>query len=190
MFSKPLKTIFAITAFAPILLIWWLVSIFSVIDEKGKTKILNFSDITLDNITSKWYLGIGFIVTVLICYFMMFLIRKKLTRNFIQIKSIKSADLHMNTILLSYLLPCVELYKKETIYIFAWIILLFMIIFINRNTYFYNPLMKIFGFRYYEIATKNEVTYTMISKEKLINIEDCNAYSQITDYVIFNSTIK
>ncbi|AIG30716.1 hypothetical protein IA01_09685 [Flavobacterium psychrophilum] len=190
MFSKPLKTIFAITAFAPILLIWWIVSILSVIDKKGETKIIKLSEITLENFQNKWYLGIGFIISVLICYFLIFLIRKKLTRNFIEIKSIKSADLHMNTILFSYLLPCTELYKKDSIYIYAWIILLFIIIYINRNTYFYNPLMKFFGYRYYEIATKKEITYTMISKEKLINADDCNAYSQITDYVIFNSTIK
>lgn len=48
--------------------------------------------------------------------------------------------------------------------------------------------MKLFGYRYYEIATKKEVTYIMISKEKLINPSDIKAYSQLTDYVILNTT--
>lgn len=190
MLSKPFKTIFAITAYAPVILIWWLVSIFSGIDEKGETEILKLSQITIDSLKNKLYLGIAFFGLLLVCYFMLFLIKKKLTRNFIEIKSIKSADLNMNTILFSYFLPCAELYKKDTIFIAGWIVLLLIMIFINRNTYFYNPLMKLFGYRYYEIATKKEVTFIMISKEKLINPDDCNAYSQITDYVIFNSTIK
>lgn len=190
MFSKPFKTIFAVIAYAPVLLIWWIISVFSVIDEKGETKILSYSQITIDSFQNKWYLGIAFLGLLLVCYFMLFLIKKRLTRNTIEIKSIKSADLNMSTLLFSYFLPCAELYKKDAIFIASWIVLLFIMIFINRNTYFYNPLMKLFGYRYYEIATKKEVTFIMISKEKLINPDDCNAYSQITDYVIFNSTIK
>jgi hypothetical protein len=189
MFSKLLKTIFVITAYAPILLILWLVNVFSTIDKKGETKIVSFSEITISNLQNKWYFGVGFVVIVFICYLMIYLIKNKLTRNYIEIKSFKNADFNMTTLLVSYFLPCVELYKKDDIFVYIWIIIFIILVFINKKTYFYNPLMLFFGFRYYQIVTK-DVEYTMISKDKLINIKQCDAYSHITDYVIFNSTIK
>lgn len=42
--------------------------------------------------------------------------RGKLTINNIGVKSIKSADLNMNSLLLSYFLPCIELFKKDQFY--------------------------------------------------------------------------
>lgn len=189
MLSKPFKLLFVITAYSPVILIWWIVRVFTKVDEKGNNKIISFSDITLDNLQNNWYLLAIFIGLVLFCYYIMFLIKKELTKNFIEIKSIKSADLNMSALLISYFLPCVELYKKDTIYIALWICCFILLIFINKNTFFYNPLMKLFGYRYYQIVTK-DVEYTMISKEKLINQNQVNSYSQITDYVIYNSTTK
>jgi len=114
--------------------------------------------------------------------------KNKLTINRIDIKSIRSADLNMNTLLLSYFLPCVELFKKDTIFIIGWVIVLLCLIIINKGTYFYNPILKLLGFRYYDVTTKDGVTYTAISKSKLINANDMKLYSQITDYVILNQS--
>ena len=112
--------------------------------------------------------------------------RGKLTINNIGVKSIKSADLDMNSLLLSYFLPCIELFKKDPIFIFGWFVVLIILIVINRGTYFYNPIIKLFGYRYYEVTTNSGVVYTMISKKKLVNTNEVKRYSQLTDYVILN----
>lgn len=112
--------------------------------------------------------------------------RVKLTINNIGVKSIKSADLNMNSLLLSYFLPCIELFKKDTIFILGWFIVLIILIVINRSTHFYNPILKLFGYRYYEVTTNNGIVYTMISKRKLVNTNEVKRYSQLTDYVILN----
>ena len=112
--------------------------------------------------------------------------RGKLTINNIGVKSIKSADLNMNSLLLSYFLPCIELFKKDPIFIFGWFVVLIILIVINRGTYFYNPIIKLFGYRYYEVTTNSGVVYTMISKKKLVNTNEVKRYSQLTDYVILN----
>ena len=127
-----------------------------------------------------------FIILLLACYLFMKAARVKLTINNIGVKSIKSADLNMNSLLLSYFLPCIELFKKDTIFILGWFIVLIILIVINRGTHFYNPILKLFGYRYYEVTTNNGIVYTMISKRKIVNTNEVKRYSQLTDYVILN----
>lgn len=188
MFSKSLKLLFVTTAYAPILLIWWLVSIYNIFQIGGSLEIIdfgNFKFLELFNRTNLIYL---FFLLIICCWFILYLSKTKLTRNYIEIKSIKSSDLNMNILVFSYFLPCIEIYKKDSIFIYGWFLALLITIFINKGTYFYNPLMKLFGFRYYEIATKKEMTFLMISKDKIINAKDIIAYSQLTDYVILNAS--
>jgi fatty-acid desaturase len=188
MFSKLFKLIFVSTSYSPILMIWWIVGIFSYEDKEHKIQYRNFSELTFEIIQNKIFLPISFIVAISLLLFILYLANTKLTRNTLEIKSIKSSDFNSITILISYFLPCVELYKKDLIFIFFWFLILLLIVFINKSTYFFNPLVKLLGYRYYEIATKKEVSFTMISKRKIINPNDVNAYSQLTDYVILDTT--
>jgi len=188
MFSKLIKLLFAITAYAPIILIWWFVSLFNIFKSGGKLQIIIFDDFKILDLCNRTNLIFLFLLLVFFCWLILHLAKTNLTRNNIKIKSIKSADSNINILVFSYFFPCIEIYKKDTIFIVGWILALAIVIFINKNTYFYNPLIKIFGFRYYEISTKNEVTYLMISQDKLINPNDINTYSQLTDYVILNAS--
>jgi hypothetical protein len=188
MFSKLIKLIFVITAYAPILLIWWLVNVSNVLRDDNSIAFIDFSNFKFVDLFNRLNLIYLFLFLVVICWYILFLAKIKLTRNNIELKSIKSSDLNMNVLIFSYFLPCIEIYKKDEIYIIGWLLVLLIIILINKGTYFYNPLIKIFGYRYYEIATKKEVTYLMISKQKIINTNDIKVYSQLTDYVILNSS--
>jgi hypothetical protein len=188
MYSKVLKLLFVTTAYAPIILIWWLVNLYNILKTGNHIQWIRFADFKILDLWNKTNLIFLFCLLVIFCWFFLYLAKTRLTRNKIEIKAIKSADLNMNLLIISYFLPCIEIYKKDNFYILAWIIALLIMILINKSTYFYNPLMKLFGYRYYEITTKKEVTYMMISKCKLINSNDITAYSHLTDYVILNSS--
>ncbi|MDQ6482623.1 hypothetical protein [Dyadobacter sp. LHD-138] len=188
MFSKLIKLTFAITAYAPIILIWWVVSVYSILDSGGYIKFIDFSNFKFIDLLNRLHLIFIFIILVFICWYILFLARNKLTRNSIEVKSIKSSDLNMNVLIFSYFLPCIEIYKKDNVYLIGWFLALCIIVYINKGTYFHNPLMKLFGYSYYEIVTKREVTYLMISKQKLKNTNDIKVYSQLTDFVLLNSS--
>jgi len=188
MFSILFKLSFAITAYAPVFLIWWLVSVYSILNLGGTIDFIYFSDFKFTDLFNRLNLIFIFIILVLICWFILHLATNKLTRNSIKVKSIKSSDLNMNVLIFSYFLPCVEIYKKDVVYLIGWFLALFVIVYINKGTYFHNPLMKLFGYSYYEIATIKEVTYLMISKQKLKNTNEIKAYSQLTDFVLLNSS--
>lgn len=188
MFSKYFKLAFAISAYAPVILIWWFVSIYNFVKSGEKIAFIDFSNFKFTDLFNRLNLIFIFIFLVLFCWYILHLATTKLTKNNIEVKSIKSSDHNMNVLFISYFLPCTELYKKDFIYIVFWLLALCVIIYINRGTYFHNPLLKLFGYSYYEIATKKEVTYLMISKQKLINTNDIKAYSQLTDFVLLNSS--
>lgn len=183
MFSNIIKLLFVVTAYSPIFLIIGFVEITNILKEHGSIILIK----SWNDFFNRINLIFCFFILFLMSYILIKWAQKSLTVNNIEIKSIKSADLNIIPLILSYFLPCIELIKKDTIYLIGWIILLVFIIIINKNTYFYNPLLKFWGYRYYEIATKKEVTYIMISNEKLINVNQVKSYSQLTDYVIINN---
>lgn len=188
MFSKLIKLTFAITAYAPVILICWLVSVYGLIQSGKNIEFIDFSNFKITDLLNRLNLIFIFLSLVLASWFILKLANSKLTRNHIEVKSIKSSDLNMNILIFSYFLPCVEIFKKDFIYLIGWFLALCINIYINKGTYFYNPLMKLFGYSYYEIATKKEVTYLMLSKQKLKNTNDIKAYSQLTDFVLLNSS--
>ncbi len=188
MFSKLIKLTFAITAYSPVILIWWFVSVYTIMNSRNKIGFVDFSNFRVIDLFNRINLIFIFIILVLLCWCILNLATKKLTRSYIEVKSIKSSDLNMNTLIFSYFLPCVEIYKKDIVYLIGWFLAICIIVYINKGTYFHNPLMKLFGYSYYEIATKKEVTFLMISKQKLKNTNEVNAYSQLTDFVLLNSS--
>ncbi|MFY8097917.1 MAG: hypothetical protein ACOVMH_08885 [Flavobacterium sp.] len=171
MFSNLLKLIFVATTYSPVLLIWYGVGVYN-----NKNFNHNFFIVPL------------FILLLLLCVILLLLSETKLTRNYIELKSVKNAEANIAPLMISYFLPCVELINKNKFFILVWIGILFFMIFIYKRSYFYNPLIMLLGYRYYEIATVKEFTYIMISRNKIINKNQVNAYSQLTDGVILNSS--
>lgn len=184
MFANYIKLIFVITAYSPIFLVVWIVSLYNSLNEGISIGFVDHYTEIFNKLNFIWI----FIILLLISFLLIKKAEKQLTINRIEIDSIKSADLNMSTLLISYILPCIELFKKDSIYIFIWIVLFVIIVIISKNTFFYNPLLKIFGYKYYEVVTKKKITYVMISKKKLINTNQISSYSQLTDYVILNRT--
>lgn len=184
MLSKFMIYFLAVSAYFPILLVLGLVEIANSYRE-GKiiTYINNWQDF-FNKINFIWV----FIVFVLILYSIFQKIKRELTIHKIEIKTIKSANVNIIPIIISFFLPCVELYKKDLIFGIGWIFFLVIIICINISTYFYIPILKLFGFNYYEVTTEKNVTYIMISKKKIINTNQVKSYSQLSDFVILNQT--
>jgi hypothetical protein len=184
MLSKFMIYFLATSAYSPILLVVGLVEIAnSYLEGKIITYINNWQDF-FNRINFIWV----FIVFVLILYSIFQKIKRELTIHKIEIKTIKSANVNIIPIIMSFFLPCVELYKKDLIFVIGWIFFLVIIIYINISTYFYIPILKLFGFNYYEVTTKENVTYIMISKKKIINTNQVKSYSQLADFVILNQT--
>lgn len=183
MFSNLIKILFVISAYSPIFLIAGIVEIVNITNEGYSISLIE----SWKEIFNRVNLIFCFIILFPLCALIITWAKNNLTKNRIEIKAIKSADFNLPTFIVSYFLPCIELLKKDSTYMIVWCILLAIIVLINLKTYFYNPCLKLFGYRYYEISTKSDVTFVIISKEKLINANQVKSYSQLTDYVIIKN---
>lgn len=177
MLSNLLNFLFIASAYSPILLIYWVVSVI-------KTNCYK----------THWIFLLIFLAILLLCWSILYLIKRKLTRNSIEIRSLKSVDNNFKLMIVSYTLPCVDLFTQDPLSLYNWfalIVLFILFIFMSKGSFYYNPILKfVFGYRYYEIQTKEGLSCILLSQKKLINTSQVKTYSQLTDYVIIDATTQ
>lgn len=195
MLSRTLQIFLSLTAFSPILVILWLVKLSSYLKD------YSFSLVALDRntftqmfcslyLSGTWYLFV-FLVVILLLKITISTILRKLTVNSLTIKSIKSSDFNINAAVVSYFLPLLKFKLDELNGLYFWAILIAFFIFAlnNRRTYNFNPVLTLlFGYRHYEVATIKEVSYIIITRQKLINSNQITQYIPIMDYLIIDPT--
>ncbi|MNK24778.1 hypothetical protein D3C87_430920 [compost metagenome] len=183
MLADYLKFILFSLNFSPVLLILWFVNLITKYSKVHTLNKFTYGD---------FYLLGSFVICIAICWFIIRLARRTLPTHYIQLKSIKSADMNFQPMFLSYFLPIAKLEFKDVndIVILVVTLLLFLTFaIINNQSYSFNPILRlVFGYKHYEVQTKKEFTYIMLSKKKLINPSQVNSYIQLADYVILNAT--
>lgn len=172
MFSRPVKYVLVATSVAPIVFVYWLVGVLHT-----------------QSIWYKYWLLIFLVFLLTVCKLLLNAAKNKLDVRPIQLKSVKSADHNIISFLFVYLLPIFDFVKKDEYYAWAFIIVVLFVIIINTNTYHFNPLLSlVFGYKFYEVATMQEFTYILITRQRLTAREDVKQYVQLTSYVIMDVT--
>ena len=171
MFSRPIKYLLVTTSIAPVIFVYWLVGI-----------------LRTGSYTKNYFLLIVLITLLFACKYLLSMAKNKLDIRPINVKSIKSADHNIISFLFVYLLPIFDFVKKDDYYLWAFVIIIVFVVIINTNTYHFNPLLSlVFGYKFYEVATKSEMTFILITKKQLINVEEVKSFVQLTPYVILET---
>lgn len=195
MYSKLVRIIIIIVSLTPILVSLWIVNI-----VKNYKKISFYLDISsgerilagLSNIFITHYLLFFFLLSIGLSKWILKSSINTLTRRPILIKSIKPADINITSIMIGILMPLLKFFPFFTgsidlLYLTGYGLIILVYIIIGQRTYHYNLFFALFnGYRNFEIQTKNEVTYLMLSKQKAINPTYIKSYVQLTDYMIIN----
>jgi len=130
-----------------------------------------------------------FLVLVVLCRLLLKAAMKNLTINEILIKSVKPADHNYSAILISYSLPLFKLCfsdSKDQLFTIGLILVILVYSSIAKSSYHFNLLIRLFGYRNYEIQTKAEITYLMLSKAKIINANHVSECITLTDHMLIN----
>lgn len=193
MYSSFIKFTLTLTALSPILATYWIVN--TIQNFRNLSIYLKID--TIDNILlgvndflKNHYLIILFISVVFFCRYILKKAVNSLTIGSINVKSIKPADIQFNAVLFSFLLPFLKLFINDSMgepLFYGTILLCLVSTMISKSSYHYNLIFRFFlGYRNYEIQTKMEVTYLMLSRQKLINPNQITKYVQLTDYMLIN----
>lgn len=170
MFSAFIKYILVATSMAPVLLTLYGVTAL----KKGD-----------------WLAGYPFLISAIVLVILCLILLRKAKKNLevidVNITSVKNADHNIIGFLFVYLLPVLDIIKKDEAYVFGFILIVFFVIIINSNTYHFNPLLSLFGYKFYDITNDGNISYILITKKQILNTKDINQIVQITPYMVLDS---
>lgn len=112
-------------------------------------------------------------VLVAICFAALWFFSRKPKLRSLDIVSLKPADSSAIGFVAAYLLPV----AFETSFRVQWPVLvvvfaLLAVLVYVSDTYLVNPLLRLLGFHFYEVATEDNVTCVLVSRYKIRNTED------------------
>lgn len=193
MISNFIKYIFIISGLSPILLSLWFVKTiqnFHNLSFYLEYESINKIRIGLIEFAESNYLLLIFVGLVFLNNYLLKKAIYTLSVGEVKLKSIKSADFNFSPVMISYFLPWFKFLNTnlaDTVWLIGSLLIYLVFIIIWKNSYHFNLIFRLFfGYRFYEIQTKNEIGYLLLSKQKLINTNQVNKYIQLTDYMIIN----
>lgn len=165
--SRFAKLLLTITAIAPVLLTYALIS------------FLN------DNIIEAAILFFIFLILFFICFSLLYYMKKNLERMDFRADSAEVADSENIAILVLYLLPLLS-GRSITPDWKVWlpVVLVFGLAIIASYGYHFNPLLGFFGWHFYKVRSKENVTYVLITKKQLVNVTEMIEVGQLTEYML------
>ncbi|KTF19555.1 hypothetical protein [Pseudoalteromonas sp. 10-33] len=138
-----------------------------------------------------WSIIIPLVVVVLLftvfCFYVLNQAPKKLEVFNINSISIKPADNEIVGFVLAYLVPILNAsYNEVNFALMGFIYLLFVVIAWNSNAYHFNPLLGVLGYNAYEVTTKENITYVLLTRKTIRKNADVNSVCQLTQYMLLD----
>tara|TARA_R110002074_G_scaffold283280_1_gene454899 strand:- start:995 stop:1540 length:546 start_codon:yes stop_codon:yes gene_type:complete len=101
---------------------------------------------------------------------------------------VEPADRENTAIILLYLMPLFTADFNDLNWI-VWVptILVFAVIAMTSHSYFFNPLLGLFGWHFYRVGTPENVTRLLISKQTINKGDRTITGIQLSDYVILDT---
>jgi len=130
------------------------------------------------------------VLLALICWLVLSIAKSKLpTFAPFRAVSMKPADGELLTYVIAYLLPLVNVGATNI----DWWVLGFVMAFLvgiawATHAYHFNPLLAVFGYHFYEVASDDGVTYVMLSDRDLVSVSQLTCVRQLGPYVLMDAS--
>lgn len=177
--SRLIRFLFTVTALAPLFVTYAVVFFFN----DGFAFAL-----TVNNVVGLVFI-ILMVVLVWLCHRILWFYSMKVASGPMDITSLKVADRSAITFVVVYLLPLVTVQGIEVrpsvllivIGLLAWLVY-------HSDAYLVNPLLATWPFQYhfYEVTTKEEVVYILVSRREILNTRDTLEVKQISKYMFLD----
>lgn len=197
MYSSIIRIVLALIGLSPALLSLYIVGMVSNYDKlyfsvhlSTRKKFL----VDLANFFQTNYLLIIFVTLCLVGVWLVTYARKRLAVGRIELKSVKPGDTNFGPLLLGTLLPLFKIYNPTTadIYYIGGLALIAIVFAVTmKGSFHYNIVLKlILGYRHYEVATTGEITYLLLSRQKIVNRKQVEQFVYLTDHMLINLNDK
>jgi hypothetical protein len=195
--SNLIKIILALTGLSPALLLLYIVKIingFHSLSIYISVKSFPQAFKEVYNLIQNHYLFVLFIVLVIIARRIVKFAKNNCAVGRIEVKSVKPGDINFTTVIFSIILSLAKFYNPnlpDAILIATFVITGLVFGLIMKSSYHFNLTLKlILGYSHYEVQTKEEITYLMLSKKQLINRKGITHYVKLADHMLLNVSEK
>jgi hypothetical protein len=105
----------------------------------------------------------------------------------VRLQSIKPAENEIIGFVFAYLLP-VLMSGSEAIdpRVVVFIYFIFLLAAWNSNSYHFNPLIGLFGYRIYEVTTTENIGYILITRKTIRSLNNVARVRKLTDYMLID----
>lgn len=147
-----------------------------------------FFTLWFNDFSNQWKIKDGLIwlvisfALIIIAYLILQLSLKKLERIPIQISSIATADKEVIAFIFAYLLPLLDINHK----MLAFVLVLFTFVAFTTHIYHFNPIFGLFGYHFFEVTTTNGVSYVLMSKRQIRNLNQVTEVILVSDYILID----
>ena len=158
--SKFMKVVWALVALLPLIFVIAIISLADFFKGQVFCKTI-------------WIPIVLFIISILDIIVFAIMIRsskKYLAKHKLGILEGETKDSEMATSLISYLLPLVSMTITDiNVYALFGLLAILLFLLVCTRIIVFNPVIYLFGYKYYKIKVNGGVTYTLITKEKKFN---------------------
>ena len=104
------------------------------------------------------------------------------------VTAVKPADSELLTFLLAYLLPLVNIAgTRIDWWVLGFVVLLVVGVVWATHAYYYNPVLALFRYHFYEVTSDGGVTYMVLSNRTLRSASDLVSVKQLSAYVLMDA---
>lgn len=100
----------------------------------------------------------------------------------IQISSLATADKEVLAFIFAYLLPLIDISHK----MLAFLLVLFTFVAFTTHIYHFNPIFGLFGYHFFEVTTTNGISYVLMSKRQIRNLNQVTEVILVSDYILID----
>lgn len=193
MFNSPTKYLIVLTGLSPVLFICWIVNLVQQWPTLGLYFAFRLIISGIVELLNIHWLLLAFLISVWFSRYLLSRSIEKIPPVKMDVKTIKPAEINFTPLILTALAGWLKYYftdVKDIIFLIGTVFIYILYAFIFRDSYHYNLIYKVcFGYRFYEIQESN-VTYLLISREKIYNPAEVTQGIILTDYMVINSSLK
>jgi hypothetical protein len=102
----------------------------------------------------------------------------------VSIKKAKSTDKEVIGFFVAYVLPIVFKNSNFDVGSIAIFILLLAFVIWGTHSFQVNPLLGVFGYHFYEVDTESGITFVLVTKKKIVNVNSIGKVVQLTEYMV------
>jgi len=161
--SRFIQFLFTLTSLAPMCLVY--------------ATLFSFDSDPLLSLTTNRWKAIGCLVLMFIlvgtCLAVLRFYSKKVKQRSLEIHSLKPVDQPAIGFVVAYLLPVAfeTAFAVRIEVLVAVLILLAWLVYVS-DSYLVNPLLRLFGYRFYEVMDEDNITYKLVSRSEIVNTDE------------------